>query len=173
MTVHVCLSGTPWCAGLNPCPTCHQVMLTRILPHAMVGGGFNGSKEQAQAFFGAYTQARTGVLHELSRLIPPTLNGAEAKFEGVEELPGKEVKESLETPLSDEELSAMAGEPEHPEWEILGAGEEDVPPEVASEPREASYAGSSGATRKTKGGKKLAVPPKGNKKARVKKEANT
>lgn len=52
----LCLSGAPYCSGLNPCETCHIQVMTRVLPKAMIAGGFNQNPVQAKAFFDAYVQ---------------------------------------------------------------------------------------------------------------------
>ena len=142
--LHICLSGNPACSGINPCDACHQVYTARILPKAMVAGGFNGSHAQAALFFQAYALARKEVLHTLAAHLQaeaPTLNGASPPDEvsplASEPEPwqgGGQIEEGTGT-LTDDEVARMAAPPPHdfaPEPdEDPGMPDEDRAKEVA------------------------------------------
>lgn len=51
---HVCLSGSWWCSGCNPCEPCLDLQMQMVLPSAMMAAGFNGNAQQADAFFEGY-----------------------------------------------------------------------------------------------------------------------
>lgn len=131
--LHLCLSGNPACSGINPCDACHQVYVTTILPKAMVAGGFNGSRQQAAAFFQGYGASRQEVLQHLARQVQPTLNGAEPP--GAEPMPEAEWEEGGPQ-LTDDEVAQMALPPPSdfaPEPdEDVGMPDEDRAKEVAS-----------------------------------------
>lgn len=81
MTARACLSGELACTGIAPCERCEHAMLTRVLPAAMVAGGFNGSVEVAQAFFLSYKEAHRRILDaarvQLAAAAPPAEEPAE------------------------------------------------------------------------------------------------
>lgn len=134
--LHICLSGNPACSGINPCDACHHVYTTRILPRAMVMGGFNGSRAQSQAFFAGYKQARQEVLHNLAAQLQaqaPTLNGAEPPPEVAPPDDGQWQEGG--PALTDEEVARMAIPPP-PDFapepdEDVGMPDEDRAKEVA------------------------------------------
>lgn len=58
--VHVCLSGSPACSGINPCMSCAQAIEQRVTVPALVAAGLNGSLLSLVHLF-----ART--LHEIEQ----------------------------------------------------------------------------------------------------------
>lgn len=78
--LRVCFSRSLTCSGCNPCDQCLMVVRERVLPPAMLAGGFAGSREQSQRFLEAYTYDGWGRFREslqqsvaLNQL--PTLDG--------------------------------------------------------------------------------------------------
>lgn len=65
---HVCFSGNLACSGCNPCPACLDQVRSRVLPTAMISGGFNQSPEQAGAFFQGFAagwqQLQQAMVHD-------------------------------------------------------------------------------------------------------------
>ena len=55
--IRLCLSGTAFCSGCNPCQQCHLAIMSRVMPKAMIAGGFNQDPIVAKAFLEAYMQA--------------------------------------------------------------------------------------------------------------------
>lgn len=55
--MRLCLSGAAFCTGLNPCKPCQTLVWSKVLPRAMVAGGFNTSPERATHFFEEYIKA--------------------------------------------------------------------------------------------------------------------
>lgn len=55
--IRLCMSGTEFCSGCNPCEQCHIAIMSRVMPKAMIAGGFNDDPEQAKAFLQAYMAA--------------------------------------------------------------------------------------------------------------------
>lgn len=53
-TKRVCFSGSVTCTGCDPCPACAEFVSKYVLPVAMVSGGFNQSRQQAEGFFRGY-----------------------------------------------------------------------------------------------------------------------
>lgn len=60
---HVCFGSNLSCSGCRPCPACLERVRSYVLPVAMAAAGFAGSREQAMAFFDAYTRAGWPRLH--------------------------------------------------------------------------------------------------------------
>jgi len=84
--VNLCLSQDPACCGLAPCGPCHHEIVTRVIPKAMIAGGFNGSQGQAHAFFTAYARAWEELIaNRRTSFVPPppeTLNGGAGEVQG-------------------------------------------------------------------------------------------
>lgn len=60
---HVCFGSNLSCSGCRPCAACLERVRTYVLPVAMAAAGFAGSREQAMAFFDAYTRVGWPRLH--------------------------------------------------------------------------------------------------------------
>ncbi len=117
--IRLCLSGEPYCSGLNPCQTCHLAVMTRVLPKAMIAAGFNQNPAIAQAFFEAYGQG----WKELQAGLPP--EAVRPLVVAPEPQPVPTTPEPPPPPLAETALTeAPPPEPSPPE------PEEDIPPPV-------------------------------------------
>lgn len=112
--IRLCISGAPWCSGLNPCEPCHLAVMTRVLPYAMTAAGFNEDPAIAQAFFGAYVKAWRELQTTIPTAAPPTPPAAPAA--------------ATPTPVSAVQQELLR-EPVPVQREVsgLGGGEESAP----------------------------------------------
>ena len=62
---HICFSGDLSCSGCNPCDACKHWNARLVLPVAMIAGGFNGSAQQAQAFFQGHESGQRRMAQEI------------------------------------------------------------------------------------------------------------
>ncbi len=103
--IRACFSGSDACTGIAPCDACAKAIHTRVLPKAMVAGGFNGSMEVASKFFDAFMKAsdelRAAAPHEMVE----AMHGAHAN-EAVQAEPEEEVSKE-DHGLTEDEVSAM------------------------------------------------------------------
>lgn len=126
--VRACFSGDPSCTGIAPCDACAEAVNTRVLPKAMVAGGFNGSIEIASRFFDAYSAAKKELQekapHEMAQAMgapqaaPPPNPAPVEEPANVEEDPAKkEVTEDEITSMG--QIEDTVEEPGRPETSKL------------------------------------------------------
>lgn len=116
--IRACLSGDDSCTGIAPCDACEEAIYTRVLPRAMMAGGFNGSKEIAGAFFSAFKEASAELLeavpHEMAAAMAVRANEEPAQpvesqepYGNQPETETEEPKEEVNPELTEDDLSAM------------------------------------------------------------------
>lgn len=108
--VRACFSGDPSCTGIAPCDACAKAVNTRVLPKAMIAGGFNGSIEQANRFFEAYMTAQRELIeqapHDMAQAMVESPQATEVEPAPVKE-PENQTEEQVEEEVTEEEITSM------------------------------------------------------------------
>ena len=106
--IRMCLSGDPACTGIAPCDACEKALYERVLPRAMVAGGFNGSVEIATRFFEGFKEAHDRLRQQAPNEMAEAMKTAQGQKEEPAAEMEEEERESEPELVTEDEISAMA-----------------------------------------------------------------